>query len=400
MGMTGRESCSYEERNGETGSKSDLLNHFTWQLAHHLVREQSFFVANHDEEGLALRKSEGFLTTFIWLIPADHLSKRRMERQLDDTLTWMAAYRRKTPSLIFRSIHLYLFASSQEEAWLKTVCKLGSFGITGRYGSSSWALDVETGRLYTPNLLSPTSRKIKQVIGKALGQIYNVSSAHKPDSDLLHRQIGEWQQEIDQLERSRTEDYKKRMEYRMGAPLTFTLASVNLLIWVLMTIYGGSTNRETLIRFGAKYNEAILQGETWRLITPIFLHIGGLHLWFNSTALLSIGSQVERIFGTIRFLFIYLFAGAAGTLSSFFFSPAISAGASGAIFGLFGALLYFSIKDANVFGHTMKPGLISGLAINLLLGFLIPGIDNYAHAGGLVGGFIAATMLGLPKMKI
>ena len=111
-----------------------------------------------------------------------------------------------------------------------------------------------------------------------------------------------------------------------------------------MEMFGSSRNPYLLILFGAKYNPLILEGEWWRLITPMFLHIGLIHLVMNSFALYYLGTAVERIYGRYRFLFIYLFAGFAGTLASFLFSPdSISAGASGGIFGLFGALLFFGI---------------------------------------------------------
>lgn len=377
----------------------DLLNHYIWRSAHHLVQEHSFFVVNNDEGVLTLRRSQGFTTTFLWLIPADHLSVKRMKRELNDSLTWMAAYRRKTPSMLFRSIHLFLFSEPREDALLKSISALGSQTLIGRYQSSAWAIDLTAGKMTTPSLLLHSSRSLKAELIESWQCMQKESLDQRYHGDNLYHEISLWQQEIGKLQQRTQQHYQKSVRYSIGAPLTFTIAGINLVIWVLMTIYGGSQNPEVLRLFGAKDNELIRAGEYWRFITPMFLHIGGLHLWFNSTALLSLGGHVERIYGSLRFLLIYIVAGIFGSFSSFLFSPALSAGASGAIFGLFGALLYFATKNAAAFGHTMGPGLISGLGINLILGFIIPGIDNYAHLGGLIAGFIAAFIIGLPKQK-
>lgn len=377
----------------------DLLNHFIWRSALHLVQNHSFFVVNNDEGLLTLRRSEGFVTTFLWLIPADTLSTKRMKRELEDSLTWMAAYRRKTPSMLFRSIHLFLYTDPKDESLLKSVTQLGSQSLIGRYQSSAWAIDLTSGRLITPKLLLHSSRAVKGAISESIQIVQKEVHNRYIQGENLYQQISQWQLETQQLQNRTQQRYQKTIRYSVGAPLTFTIAAINLIVWVLMTIYGGSQNIETLRMFGAKDNQLILAGEYWRFVTPMFLHIGGLHLWFNSTALLSLGGHVERIYGSYRFLIIYSIAGIFGTFSSFLFSTAISAGASGAIFGLFGALLFFATKNAAAFGHTMGPGLISGLGINLILGFIIPGIDNYAHLGGLIAGFITAFIIGLPKQE-
>lgn len=377
----------------------DTLNHFIWRSALHLVKEHSFFVVNNDEGVLTLRRSQGFATTFLWLIPADQLSVKRMKRELNDTLTWMSAYRRKTPSVLFRSIHLFLFSEPREEAFLKSVTALGSQTLIGRYQSSAWAIDLSTRKIMTPSLLLHSSRSHKTALQESLQLMHNEALDRRYHGENLYHEISLWQQDINRQELRTQQHYQKSIRYSIGAPLTFTIAGINLIVWVLMTIYGGSQNPETLRLFGAKDNELIRAGEYWRFVTPMFLHIGGLHLWFNSTALLSLGGHVERIYGSVRFLLIYIIAGIFGSFSSFLFSPNISAGASGAIFGLFGALLFFATKNASAFGHTMGPGLITGLGINLILGFIIPGIDNYAHLGGLIAGFIAAFIIGLPSGK-
>lgn len=186
--------------------------------------------------------------------------------------------------------------------------------------------------------------------------------------------------------------------FNFGKPIvTKVFLAVQIVIFILMEIVGSSESTVTLVEFGAKYNPYILQGEWWRFITPIFIHIGFLHLALNSMALYYLGSSVERIYGSVRFLAIYLFAGFAGVVASFVFNTTLSAGASGAIFGCLGALLYFGISNKKLFFRTMGMNIILLLIVNLALGFIMPGIDNAGHIGGLLGGFLAAAAVGMPK---
>jgi rhomboid protease GluP len=126
---------------------------------------------------------------------------------------------------------------------------------------------------------------------------------------------------------------------------TYIFFGFNLLIFLSMALAGGSTNELTLRAFGVKDNAAIANGEWWRFITPIFIHIGMLHLFFNSYALWIVGPQVEKLYGPARFVILYVLTGIAGVYASYYYHPqTISAGASGAIFGLFGVLLVFGIR--------------------------------------------------------
>ena len=179
--------------------------------------------------------------------------------------------------------------------------------------------------------------------------------------------------------------------------LTKVFLAIQIAVFLLMELSGSSESTMTLVEFGAKFNPGILDGEWWRFITPVFVHIGFLHLLMNSAALLFVGAEVEKIFGSVRFMFIYLFAGFAGVLFSFVSSPSVAAGASGAIFGCLGALLYFGTRHPKLFLRTMGMNIIALLLINLVFGFTVPGVDNAGHIGGLIGGFIAAASVGLPK---
>ncbi|WP_026689264.1 rhomboid family intramembrane serine protease [Alteribacter aurantiacus] len=200
---------------------------------------------------------------------------------------------------------------------------------------------------------------------------------------------------VNRAANTRIEDERKLFFY--GKPFfTFFLLASILAMFALVEQAGSSTDIRTLIEFGAKFNPLIHDGEWWRFFSAMFLHIGFLHLFMNSLALFYLGGAVERIFGTRRFILIYFVAGLTGSVASFAFNEQVSAGASGAIFGCFGALLYFGLKHRRLFFRTMGMNVIVILVINLSLGFLVPMIDNGAHIGGLVGGFLASAIVNLP----
>lgn len=170
---------------------------------------------------------------------------------------------------------------------------------------------------------------------------------------------------------------------------TWSMLAINVLVWLLMTLSGGSDDPRVLIRFGAKVNPLIASGEFWRLLTPIFIHVGFAHLAFNSYALYVVGPQVERSFGTFRFLLLYLLSGVYGVLFSFAFNPHISAGASGAIFGLIGAQAVFFYSYSDVCGSEGRRRLyvsLSAIVLILLLTFLSSDVDIWGHLGGLLAG--------------
>lgn len=173
---------------------------------------------------------------------------------------------------------------------------------------------------------------------------------------------------------------------------TYILLAAIVIVWLLMTLAGGSTNSEVLIRFGANYGRLILQGEIWRLFTSMFLHIGILHLAFNAYALYIFGLEMERLYGPDRYIVIYILSGLFGSLVSFASrGPSLfSAGASGAIFGIIGMNLAFFLLHREAFGQFGRQRIMNTLVIigiNLFFGFTIPGIDNLAHLGGLISGF-------------
>ncbi|OLN23526.1 hypothetical protein BTO30_05170 [Domibacillus antri] len=243
--------------------------------------------------------------------------------------------------------------------------------------------------LFTKNDLDESLRRLESILPPV---------PERRDFDGAEDEAAAYERAVLSHEVKRKEEEQRFFHY--GKPFfTYIFTAVNIILFIMMTLAGGSTNTAVLIEFGAKFNPLILEGEWWRFITPMFLHIGLLHLIMNSLALYYLGTAVEQIYGRLRFLWIYLFSGLTGSLLSFLLTPNLSAGASGAIFGLFGALLYFGVTKPKLFFRTMGMNVLVVIGINLLFGFSVPGIDNAGHIGGLIGGFLATGVVHFPKKR-
>lgn len=183
---------------------------------------------------------------------------------------------------------------------------------------------------------------------------------------------------------------------RQKPVVTVFFVLLNFLFFIAMYIFGnGSEDNATLIRFGANVRDFVLAGDYYRLITAAFIHIGMIHLLCNMYCLYIVGSQIENFYGKTKYILIYLFSAICGSLLSIISSNSISAGASGAIFGLFGSLIYFGYHYRVYLGSVIKSQLIPLIILNLSLGLFLEGIDTAAHIGGLVGGFLISTALGV-----
>ena len=202
----------------------------------------------------------------------------------------------------------------------------------------------------------------------------------------------------------KTESDAKEAEKIFGPKkpiITYTLIFLNIMLFLAMYLFGnGSEDSITLLIFGANHRELILNyHEYYRLITASFLHIGVLHLLFNMYALYIIGAQIENFFGKLKYIIIYLGSAIFASLLSICFHSGISAGASGAIFGLLGAMLYFGYHYRLYLGNVLQSQIIHIIILNLFLGFITPGIDNAGHIGGLISGVFLAMACGINKDK-
>ncbi|CAN5420467.1 hypothetical protein BH10CHL1_BH10CHL1_21970 [soil metagenome] len=225
----------------------------------------------------------------------------------------------------------------------------------------------------------------------------------QPDDEQLASAVG-------QVESGTSAPLRPAFYIPMAKPFwTRVLIGCNLLVFIGMIAYGyfvyhdpdGTSNSQVLIDFGAKVNMLIAQGQVWRLFTAMFIHIGVIHILFNLYALNSLGPMAEGFFGHPRFLAIYLLGGLFGSLASYAFSPSISAGASGAIFALIGGTTVYFLRYHSNFGtrgRAILQNMFVVIVINLIFGLSMPGIDNWGHIGGLVGGALVAWGL-LPRYR-
>ena len=178
--------------------------------------------------------------------------------------------------------------------------------------------------------------------------------------------------------------------------VTYTIIGITVVVYLLQMLSQFIYGYDFVVGLGVKANDAIRAGQLWRFFTPMLLHGSILHIGFNMYALYIFGIGLERRYGHGRFLLLYILSGFAGSVFSFLFSSAYSIGASGAIFGLIGAEGIFLLKNRKLFGAEAKRALNNVIfiaAINLLFG-LQPGIDNWGHVGGLMGGLIFAWFAG------
>jgi rhomboid protease GluP len=188
-------------------------------------------------------------------------------------------------------------------------------------------------------------------------------------------------------------------------PVTVVLVAANLLVFVAMLASGAGlwhSSNSVQLAWGANFGPATQDGEWWRLGTAMFLHFGAIHLTLNMWALWDGGQLVERMYGHARFVGIYFFSGLTGNLVSLVAHKglAISGGASGAIFGMYGALLVFLWRERrNLHPHDFRWffwGAAGFASASLVLGLLITGIDNAAHIGGFLTGILGGVIFARP----
>lgn len=194
------------------------------------------------------------------------------------------------------------------------------------------------------------------------------------------------------------------MKKRPEAVCTVALIVINVAVFLILSAMGDTEDAVFMLNHGGMYEPLIVQEhEYYRLFTSMFLHFGMSHLLNNMVLLGALGWNLELETGKIKFLIIYLVSGLGGNLLSLYYNQslplgerAVSAGASGAIFGLMGALLYVVIANRGRLGRLSGRGMLFMIALSLYYGLTSTGVDNWAHIGGLVCGFILSVILYRP----
>jgi rhomboid protease GluP len=183
--------------------------------------------------------------------------------------------------------------------------------------------------------------------------------------------------------------------------VVYVILAITVLAYIFQAGSQYLTGVDLGFAMGGKINSLIVAGQYWRLFTPMLLHGSLIHILLNMYALIILGRGLEYNFGRLRFILLYIGAGFAGNVMSFIFSPSPSLGSSTAIFGLLAAEAVFVYQNKKFYGSRAKGILINAATIaglNLILG-LSPGIDNWGHLGGLLGGIIF-TWFGGPRWNL
>lgn len=191
------------------------------------------------------------------------------------------------------------------------------------------------------------------------------------------------------------------MEKKFSAvpAMTFSLAAINVIAFFVLELMGDTLDTGFMMQIGAVYPDLLAKkGEYWRLFTATFMHFGFEHLLNNMLILLCAGAILERALGHVKYLILYLCAGIGGSTLSFLQmlrsgDYAVSAGASGAIFGIVGALLWIVIRHRGRYETLTGKGLVFMIVITLYYGISTGGIDNWGHIGGLAMGFLLGALL-------
>lgn len=200
---------------------------------------------------------------------------------------------------------------------------------------------------------------------------------------------------------ARLDQWRSFSEAVSGSRVWASYAVLALLVavFVLTELAGGSLRGDVLLRFGSKHNVLVRAGDWWRLVSACFLHQGLVHIFCNGLGIFMVGRDLERCFGGLRWLALYLLSGLAGSVASFLFVPAPSVGASGAVYGLLGAGLAIALFKTRTVPKAVRRRLLVGfggmIALNLLLASALPFIDHAAHLGGLAGGFLLGGVFSL-----
>lgn len=190
--------------------------------------------------------------------------------------------------------------------------------------------------------------------------------------------------------------------WQQGPWVTWVLLILTVAVYALQLLSQALLGRDYPALWGLKWGPAIVHGQWWRLITPLFLHGGLLHIGFNMYALYILGPGLERMMGHGPFALLYFLSGYTGVAVSFAMDPSPSLGASTALFGLIGAYIVIFAQNRAAFGPAAEAYLRNAIVlalVNLALGAVTPQIDNWGHIGGLLGG-MALTALGGPRYEV
>lgn len=198
--------------------------------------------------------------------------------------------------------------------------------------------------------------------------------------------------------------YESFWGYLKSYPVTSAIIALNLLAFALLAFTGGSTDVETLIRYGAFLqtgSDPYGLTEPWRYVTSIFLHSGFRHLFFNLFSLLVFAPPLEGLLKRYKYAAFYLLCGVAGNLASALLlgGNSLSVGASGAIYGIYGAYLYIALMRKAYLDEGSRKTVYTILIFGVIYSLISPGINIWAHLGGGMAGFLLCRLFLRPATR-
>lgn len=344
-----------------------------WQLAvtiaAELVKQAGLTVLPQFSDALVLSAGSQLLV----LVPGTPQSLTR-EQGSAHLARWSAcAINKEIPGVVNTQV---VFCMTGPSPHLRPLRKARRVNFWGRGGYSDY-VDTESVPSRLGSLASDLSAAIRQGV-----QSYQAGRIASQEN--LHRESG------------KAGEARAVLETRLATVKpwgTYAILSVCLAFFIATSVFGGSTDLLTLLRFGANFHPLTVEnGQWWRLVGAMFLHVGLIHLLCNMFTLMMVGPRLEQIYGNAKYLALYAVSGVCGSLASVLSGSSVSAGASGALFGLCGAVVYLGWGYRNewppAFRRTLAQGMAPMIVYNLIQGFGKEGIDNAAHIGGLIGGFL------------
>ena len=231
-----------------------------------------------------------------------------------------------------------------------------------------------------------TIKDVRNTIGEVFPKLKTAGLNKENDIDMIVNITNDINEKTEEHNKEYEKIFKPKKNF-----VTNAIIALNVVMYILCVIY------PDLVKMFILDGNAVKAGKVYLLLTSTFLHASILHLGFNMYALYVIGNQVETFIGKTKFLIIYLVSGINASMLSALLTQGYSLGASGAIFGLMGCLLYFGYHYRLYLGSVLLSQIVPVILLNLFLGFSFSGIDNAAHIGGLIGGLFISMALGLSK---
>lgn len=376
-------------------SEQQRIKTFLYGMAQSLLAHDDFSILPQDvgdEQGvtpLVLVRQQFQSLQYVRLYPADGMTveviREIMRRDAE-------SFGERQRSQNVYSITFFIFSHWRSDENMREIAATTQYlGYLKTIGAAALAIDLSRGVLGDV----PSGPAMKDITVEPLRElVHNFPNGNYPE-ELLWRSKSDWEQQLVELSNRRQERIRAPIQSSTRTWCTYGFMILTVLIFLIVR----ADSSQVFLYNGLMVPELIRSGEYFRLLTPVFFHYDVSHIFFNMWGLLVLGRYAERIFGGWRFSVVYVLAGIAGCLLSFAFNDHPSLGASGAIFGLMGALLAFGRLDRKAFSMSIGTSVYYMLALNLLIGFFVPNIDYWGHLGGLAGGFLIGMFVNVPGYR-